>query len=138
MKILNKMEKSNGMFIILKGSIFSIFISSILLLIFAIVLTKTNIQENTIKPVIIIISSISILIGSSISTIKTKKNGIFTGMIIGIMYFFILYVLSSFIYTGFKLNLNSLILGISGITVGAIGRNCWSKYKQINKNLNFI
>lgn len=138
MKILNKTEKNNGMLIILKGCIFSIFISLILLLIFAMVLTNTNIQENTIKPVIIIISSISILMGSSISTIKTKKNGIITGIIIGVMYFFILYVLSSFIYIGFKFNLNSIIIGISGITLGAIGRDCWSKYKQINKNLNFI
>ena len=37
----------------------------ILLLIFAVVLTYTNISENTITPVILIATAISILLGSS-------------------------------------------------------------------------
>ena len=36
------------------------------LLIFSILLTYTNISESTIKPVIIVVTAISILIGSSI------------------------------------------------------------------------
>ena len=61
---------------IIKGVLISIIISAIGLLIFAIVLTKSNISESTIPIVIIIISNLSILVGSIICNKKIEKNGI--------------------------------------------------------------
>ena len=55
---------------IFKGVGISIILTLILLLIFSIVLAYTNVSESTIIPVIIIITAISILFGSSISTVK--------------------------------------------------------------------
>ena len=55
---------------ILKGSIISMILTMILLFIFAILLTYTNISENTIPAVVIVITAISLLIGSSIATKK--------------------------------------------------------------------
>lgn len=68
---------------ILKGIGISLITTLTLLLIFSIILTYTNIQENTINAVIMIITAISILIGSSIGNIKIKKNGLINGGIIG-------------------------------------------------------
>ena len=67
--------KTNGIRI-LKGSIFAIIISAILLIIFALLLCYTNLKEVTTKPVIFTITGISILIGSMTSTKSIKKNGI--------------------------------------------------------------
>ena len=53
-----------------KGLLISFLITVGSLLIFSILLTYTNIGENTITPVIIIVTSISILIGSSIENKK--------------------------------------------------------------------
>ena len=50
-----------------KGLMLSLVITFVLLFIFAILMTYTNISENTIDTVIIVITAISILIGSSIS-----------------------------------------------------------------------
>lgn len=61
---------------IIKGSIFSILFSLVLLLVYAIILTYTNISESTITPVVTIIIGISILIGSIISVRKIRKNGL--------------------------------------------------------------
>ena len=58
----------------LKGVIISIVLTLLLLFIFANILTCTNISENTISPVIITITAVSILIGSSLATIKIKKK----------------------------------------------------------------
>lgn len=138
MNSLDKIEKNNNVIIIVKGYIYAIILSLIFLLIYSIILTNTNIQENTIKPVIITIVSISLLIGSSASTIKLKKNGIVVGLAIGIIYFLTLYFISSIVVSSFRFNLNSAILISCGTILGVIGRNYWSKYKQINKNLNFI
>ena len=83
---------------ILKGSISAIIISAICFTIFASILTCTDTKENTIPSVVIIISLISILIGSCISSRKIKKKGILNGAIVGITYISIIYILSSIFY----------------------------------------
>lgn len=80
---------------VIKGSIFSIVISIILLLIYATVLTYTNVSENTMTVVLIAISGISILIGSSISGFKIKKQGMLNGALVGLIYMIFIYLLSS-------------------------------------------
>ena len=121
MEKLNKSELSKNIARILKGTGISILLTLILLLIFATILTYTSIQDNTIKPVIIIISGISILIGSSISTLKINKNGILNGGAVGLIYILALYILSSTAGTGFILNMYSIIMIIVSIITGIIG-----------------
>lgn len=104
-----------------KGIVTSIIITLILLFIFSLLLTYTDVQESTIPTVTIIITGISILIGSSISTIKISKNGILNGGAIGFIYIFLLYIISSTVQTGFSLNLYSIVMIIVSIITGMIG-----------------
>ena len=55
---------------VIKGSVISVIISIIALIIFSIILTTTQLTELSIKPVVIGITAISILIGSSLGNIK--------------------------------------------------------------------
>lgn len=106
---------------IVKGYLIALIISIVFLFIYAVLLVNTNIQENTIKPVIIIITAISILIGSSISSLKIKKRGIINGISVGGMYVCTLYILSSIAIVGFSINMTSIIMVSIGIVIGAIG-----------------
>ena len=99
----------------------SFLITIICLFIFSILLTYTNISENTITPTIIIMAGISVLIGSSIGNVKIKKNGIINGAIIGGGYILILYLISSLLNVEFSLNLKSVIMIIVGIVFGVFG-----------------
>lgn len=99
----------------------SFLITIICLFIFSILLTYTNISENTITPTIIIMTGISVLIGSSIGNVKIKKNGIINGAIIGGGYILILYLISSLLNVEFSLNLKSVIMIIVGIVFGVFG-----------------
>ena len=99
----------------------SFLITLICLFIFSILLTYTNISENTITPTIIIMTGISVLIGSSIGNVKIKKNGIINGAIIGGGYILILYLISSLLNVEFSLNLKSVIMIIVGIVFGVFG-----------------
>lgn len=83
---INKINLNNNIVKVIKGSIIAFLISIMLLFIFASLLVYTNIQENTIKPVVIIISIISILVGSSLSSIKIKRKGIVNGALVGTIY----------------------------------------------------
>ena len=78
-------------------------------------------NKRGLTDVIIIATIISILIGSSISTIKIKKNGILNGGIIGCIYILGIYLVSSVAQVGFALNMYSIIMIILSILAGMIG-----------------
>lgn len=117
------MESSSNKFIkkIFKGVLISLVVSFVLLAIFAIVLTYTSVSENTIVPVIIVVTGISILVGTILESRKIVKNGIGLGGIIGLVYVLILYIISSLLNADFSINMQSFILILVAIFSGMIG-----------------
>ena len=116
----NNIEHKNIIQIV-KGIGISILISLILLFVFSLLLTYTDISEETMPTVVIIITAISVLIGSSIINLKIKKRGIINGAIVGGSYILVLYLISSIISGNFVLNLPAVIMVISGILAGMLG-----------------
>ena len=116
-----KVKKNSGIIPIVIGFIISLILSLMTLYVYAIILVNTGIQENTIKPVVITISSVSLLIGSSISSLRTKRKGIINGICVSLMYLMSMYLLSSIILCGFSFNFSSLIMIGCGIILGGIG-----------------
>lgn len=120
-------ENNNTIISIIKGTAISFLVTIIALTVFAVLLTYTELSENTIKPVVITVTGISILIGSSIGTRKIRKNGLITGGIIGFLYIFIIYVISSALNTNFAIDwVSAIMIGVGivgGIFGGIIGVN---------------
>ena len=106
---------------IIKGCAFAIILSIVLLTIYALILTYTTISESTIMPVVLTITGISILVGSTISSRKIKKNGLMYGGAIGFIYIIVLYLASSLCLTGFSLSVNSFIMLAVGVITGIVG-----------------
>lgn len=106
---------------IIKGVIISVICTLIFLFIFSILLTYTNISEQIIAPVIIVITAISIFIGSSIGNIKMKKNGMLNGAFVGGIYLLSIYLLSGVIGQNFSLSMESIIIIIAGMICGMFG-----------------
>jgi putative membrane protein (TIGR04086 family) len=117
----NISENGNNIKKVIKGSAFSIIITLIELLIYSIILSYTSVSESTIPTIVIIITAISILIGSTISTSNIKKNGIINGMFVGLIYIAIIYLLSSIVTGNFLLNITSIIMIITSVLTGALG-----------------
>ena len=118
---LDKNESKENLIRIIKGSGIALGITILSLFIFAILLTYTNIQESTMIPVVIIITAVSILIGSSLSTLRIKKNGLLNGALVGVIYILLIYIISSLTGSGFSLNIMSIIMLVSSIIAGMIG-----------------
>lgn len=116
-------ENNKPIVSIIKGIIISFLFTAISLIVFSLLLTYTSLSEDTIKPVIITLTGISILIGSSIGTRKLKKNGLLNGAIIGASYIILLYLISSIISSNFSLSIMSLIMIIAGLIGGILRRN---------------
>ena len=106
---------------IMKGVGIALIATALILLIFAILLTYTEISETTIAPVIIITTGISILMGSIIANRKIIKNGIINGSCVGCIYILIIYLISSILNRNFSLNIKSIIMIIIAIICGMIG-----------------
>lgn len=116
-----KVKTDKNIIRIVKGSAFSILITLILLFIYAILLTSTNIPESTMSVVVITITGISILIGSSISSFKIKKRGIVNGGLVGLIYIITIYLISSIALIEFSMNITSIVMLIVAIVTGMIG-----------------
>ncbi len=127
MENIEKSEWIQNMIRVIKGSVAAIIITLIALFIFALLLTYTSIQENTIEPVIIVITAISILIGSSISTIHVKRKGFLYGSLVGLIYILTIYLLSAITGSGFSFNIyTGIMIGasvIAGMLGGMVGVN---------------
>ncbi len=111
----------NFMFDFGKSLILSILLTFIALLLLSAVLNFTDVSENIISPSIIVISSVCIMIGSFIVSKKIKKKGILNGAILGILYMFVLYIISSIANGSFALNVSSLAMIGIGIIAGIFG-----------------
>ncbi len=111
----------NFMFDFGKSLILSILLTFIALLLLSAVLNFTDVSENIISPSIIVISSVCIMIGSFIVSKKIKEKGILNGAILGILYMFVLYIISSIANGSFALNVSSLAMIGIGIIAGIFG-----------------
>ena len=106
---------------IMKRTGIALITTVLLLLIFSIILTYTNIDEKVINPVIMIVTAISILLGSSLGNIKIKKNGLINGGTIGAIYIVTIYLISSILNWKFLLNIQSIFMIIIAIVFGILG-----------------
>lgn len=106
---------------IAKGVGIALLTTFLLLIIFATILTYTEVSETMISPVIIIVTAISILIGSSIGNIKIRKNGLLNGALIGGIYIVTIYLISSILNWKFGLEVQSIIMIVVGMIFGILG-----------------
>ena len=118
---MEEVKNKSQLIWILKGYVIAIVSTIILLSIFSILLVNTSISEKTINPTIITLTCVSILIGSTISMRKVRKNGLLNGALIGIIYVFTIYLISSFLKNSFSFNISAIIMFLMGICGGIIG-----------------
>lgn len=116
-----KTKEDSNFVRIIKGSILSIILTIICLLIFSLILAYTNIAEKTMIPVITAVTAISILAGSIISVSKIEKKGIINGALVGLIYILTIYIISSIAKGNFGITINSIILIASAIIAGMLG-----------------
>ena len=106
---------------IMLGVAISLVISVILLIIFSLLLVKSDISESCIDAGIIIITGISIFIGTFFSNMKLKKSGILNGLCASAIYLSMLYILSSIINDNYTITTNSVYMISVGILLGIFG-----------------
>lgn len=122
-------EKKDKSFLLamIKGSLVALCVSLVGILIFAFILKFANISDGAIRPINQIIKGISILIGVFVAMRKLDKMGLVGGLLIGLLYTILAFVVFSILDGNFDFNLtllNDLLFGgIMGAICGIIAVN---------------
>lgn len=112
---------------ILKGSLIALCISLVGILIFAFILKFASISDKAIRPINQVIKGISVLVGVFVAMRKVDKMGLVGGLLIGLIYTLLAFVVFSILDGNFEFNLtllNDLLFGgIMGAICGIIAVN---------------
>lgn len=107
--------------IIFRNVIVAYIIALILFVIYSFLLEFTSVPESSIPIVTLVVSMISVFIGSSFAVIKIKENGLINGGLVGLIYILTLYLLSSIFSTGFGITGYSFTTIMFNVIIGMIG-----------------
>jgi putative membrane protein (TIGR04086 family) len=116
---------------IVKGSLVALVISLVCILFFAFIIKLFGLTDGWIKPINQVIKAVSILIGVFFGLKKDNKNGLVKGLLIGLVYTILAFVVFSILNGGFdfdKTLLTDVLFGaIMGAICGVIAVNTQSK-----------
>ena len=122
------MENKNRFFYIGKGVLGSFFLTLILILVLGIISTFFEVSASIKAACFIVITSLSIIYGSIYSTRKVQKKGWFIGIMVALLYIFIIYLVAIISGTrGFAINSTDLFMiglaSLVGSLSGMLGIN---------------
>lgn len=106
---------------IIKGVAMSFMILILLIVVFAAILSLTNISDNYIKPVLIGITFFSIMISSFLTLRKIKSKGVITGLILAGSFLLVLLIISFIMNGKLTFDMYSYMTILFGILSGMIG-----------------
>lgn len=106
---------------IIKSIIISYGLSLILFVIFAAILTYTRFPENAIPTIVLVVTIISIIYAAQLSAKKAKSRGWLVGSITGLMYIFILYIISLIFTQRAVFDTHLLVIFLIAFISGAVG-----------------
>lgn len=126
-------KKSSLFFVILKGTLIALSISLFGILIFAFALRFISMSDSLISPINQVIKGLSILIGTFIAMKKINQMGLVTGLLIGLFYTVLAFLVFSILNGSFSFSitlLNDLLFGgIIGAICGIIAVNFRKKHQ---------
>lgn len=121
-KVLN--GKNIGFLNILKGTLVSVSFSLIFILIFALIIRFFDIPDGWIFPVNQAIKLISLFIGITITLKENREKGFLNGLILGVSYFVLSYVIFSILQARINFSISNLydfvLTSLSGGLLGII------------------
>ena len=110
----------NNILLYLRGALTSVSVSLIAILIFALLIRVLGISDNLIMPINQVIKITSIFVGVWVALQHNKKQGIVRGLIIGVLYTLIAYLVFSILSQSWTFNLTTFYDLLFGALIGAI------------------
>lgn len=113
-------DKKRNVSSIVKGSMIAISVSLVLILLFALLIRFTGLPDSAIMPVNQLIKVISLFFGIRIALKTNRQKGWLKGLIIGLIYTILAYLVFSILSGKFNINFTSFNDLIFGTLLGGI------------------
>ena len=117
----------NSVTSIFSGVIVSVAVTLILILVFALLIKFFNISDGAIFPVNQVIKIVSLFIGILTVVKMSRTKGFLKGIILGILYYLLSYIVFSLLQGGFSFSINNvydfLLTSLMGGLIGIITIN---------------
>jgi putative membrane protein (TIGR04086 family) len=115
-------NKKQTILSILSGTIVSIAITLVLILVFALLIRFFNINDSLIFPVNQVIKVISMLVGLIVVLKKTRSKGFLNGLLFGFIYYILSFIIFSVLQGSISIDVNNFIdLLLTSLMGGLIG-----------------
>lgn len=115
------MEKKSKIYVSAAGGVLrSLFITLVVILIFAFVSTKISFSEGITNMVILVTTLLSVMFGSIYSSRKSGKKGWLNGFLVGLFYIAIFYIVSLIDGSSGAFQLRDIIRIVLSIVVGTL------------------
>ena len=118
-EFLNKIKKNN-MMLYVRGALIAVSVSLVGILVFAFLIRFVGISDSMIMPVNQVIKIVSIFVGVWFALRNNKEKGAVRGIIIGLAYTMLAYLVFSILSGSFTLGLTTLTDILFGAIIGAI------------------
>lgn len=105
---------------VVKGSLIAVSVSLFLILIFAFLIKIFNIPDYLIKPINQVIKIISVFIGVLFALKKFPQKGLVSGMLIGVIYTILAFLIFSFLSGKFTFSFTILIDVLCALVIGGL------------------
>ncbi len=119
-RVSEKKQGSGAVLSIVKGSIIALCVSLVGILIFAFCLKFTSLSDKLITPINQVIKGLSIFLGVLFGLKKRKEMGLVSGLLIGLIYTLVAFVVFSILNGGFAFDRTLLNDVIFGTLIGGI------------------
>ena len=120
MEKVKQSDNKNILLTSLKGSLISVCVSLVAILLFAFIIKLTGMSKGLIKVINQIIKVLSIFLGTFFILRKNGQKGLLTGIAVGLLYTIIAFVAFSILNGKFAFDITLLIDIIFGAITGAI------------------
>lgn len=120
-KVIDNNNNNKTVVSLTKGSIISYIITTIIFIVYGILLTYTDITEEKIQIVVMITTVISVLIGGIIASRGVNSKGLIFGMLVGVIYSIIMIMIGFCILPTLKITSKMIMIFILSISSGGIG-----------------
>lgn len=114
------MEESKLMAKVGNGVFRASIITILLLIIFAIIMSTTEVGNQVISVYILVVTSISIVYGAIYAAKKNNRKGWLVGILVAALYMLVLYLISGIFFGDFSLNYKDFFRLILALLVGAL------------------
>lgn len=117
----NNNKANHAIISLTKGSIFSYIITTVVFIMYGLLLTYTDTTEKNMQLIVMITTVISVLIGGIIASKGVNSKGLIFGMLVGLVYSLIMIMVSFCILPTVKITSKMIMIIILALSSGGIG-----------------